>query len=485
MQTLFFTLCLVQLLVSQAHAEQRPQLEKYFFDTYASLECMRNPSGLIYDHYWFSTQPVLQAKEQNKSLCPEIRAKNNATSPTNIAFDILSQLEAQKFEVIAQSASEKLLKTLQRLSQLERHRETGLFFARYHVAEPCAVEHYFISSVDNVHLYLALHVLLRAEQTLFAHIVNEGAGGGQARAPLNHAEARHNLSQAAQIAKQLLTTFQIAAFFDPLTGLAHGGLELVDGHWQKTAWAFRHYGSEGRILYILGHALGINTFSPTLAKNLIFEFYTPTTGEGDMLSLWDGGAFQLLLPRLLLREDLYSEKYKKYYANYARYALNEKQRRQIRTPANHSAVQYSTKEDIYLGSAGSLALVSQMNRDLDDPIKRARWQSVFTPHAAFLAAPILVDEYLTQLLDLEGLSDESNQLYVPGLGWADGYHVEGERHGEIVNAMLALDQSMILFSVAEMLSTTKMTLSAEVIYNDDKLRAANANYFKLIELFHR
>src|SRR5690606_19307921 len=96
----------------------------------------------------------------------------------------------------------------------------------------------------------------------------------------------------------------------------------------------------------------------------------------------------------------------------------------------------------YSGKAGSLFLVSQLNQDTRDPKLNDLWEAVYTPHAAFLAATLSPNRYAKIFRKTEKLG-LTNSLYVPNLGWMDGYILKGPHRGRVITSLLSLDQGMV------------------------------------------
>lgn len=140
-----------------------------------------------------------------------------------------------------------------------------------------------------------------------------------------------------------------------------------------------------------------------------------------LLRLWDGGAFQRLLPQLLLNEPVYSSALASTSRNYSDYLIAEGRR--LGTPglSFHSASRYGydnngafTQVPAYEGKAGSPDLVSTDHVDINNPKQRALWNQVMTPHAAFLAATNDPNGYATIIANMKTLRSGSNLMYRPG-----------------------------------------------------------------------
>jgi hypothetical protein len=382
--------------------------EQYFKDTYQCLEKMRDPeTGLLRD-----------------SVSADLKTIHDPTSPTNIALDLLIQLEAG-----TPAASKTVGKILKTLNRLPYHIGSGLFYNRYSTDGKRVTEAY-LSAVDNIHLAYALWVV--------------------------------NQVRPNEVAANLLKRFEFSYLYDSRTGLYHGGAFFKNGAWKLEDWKYDYFGSEGRSLYSLSYALGLNN-DPRIIDKIKRSMTVEIKNED--LRVWDGGAFQLLLPSLLVNET----SLKNFFVKYATDAIKNGEKKNYAVPANFSASQVSLTE--YNGKAGTIKLVSSTNADLLNLALYKNWESVFTPHAAFLAATVMPEAYEPLLLKAQSLG-----LYKKGLGWFDGYHVKGDRKGEIVPVYLALDQAMIALSAAKIISRDGMLTGARLI-RSQAIKDSKIKYF--------
>ncbi len=394
--------------------------EKYFSDTYQSLEIMRNIStGLVRD-------------SMNVDLIPI----NDPTSPSNIGLDILVQLEAQKHPDLRAKAIKNVKKILLTLHALSYHHPSGLFFVRYSSDGKIVMSHY-LSSIDNLHLAFSLWVIAKIYAPSFEK----------------------------RIAQELFTRMNFSLFYHVESGLVAGGASYQNGIWTLEKWNYDYLGSEGRSLYGIGHAIGLFSdprFIDKAVGSLSMEM------NGSILRLWDGGAFQLLLPRLLINEERYSSRLKESFSSYTQLILNEGNRLAYPVPAAFSASQVSPTE--YNGKSGSPELVSTRNEDFRNDFFRLHWDEVFTPHAAFLVAPFQPDVFAKIFQLAESLGTQYS-LYQPGRGWLDGLHVKGQQRGLVVPVFLSLDQAMIALASSQIISQEGMTVGSRAVYRDRKIRA--------------
>lgn len=374
--------------------------------------------------------------------CP-LTVGPQATSPTNIALDLLVQREALEHAEFYQAARKNIAQTLRTLSALPRHPASGMFHNRYtpgNGASPPRIADAYLSSVDNLHLAYALWVL-----------------------------AATGPSENRALAARIFSSMQFEIFYDRSDGLFIGGIQIQGGREKPDTWKYRYYGSEARSLYSLSHALGLIRDPEFITKALLSMDADVYVWRGrPLLGLWDGGAFQLLLPRLLISEDRYSGRMAVMFTTYADFLLAEGHRRGLPVPAAHSACLIGPSE--YLGKAGNLSLVASQNADVRDSAMRGNWEKVYTPYAAMMAAPLAPAPYAVALARAEHLNDGRNPLYRPGVGWMDGMHVQGPRSGAVVPALLSLDQAMIALAAAQTFSRDGMTVGARALHQNPATR---------------
>jgi hypothetical protein len=359
---------------------------------------------------------------------------HDPTSPTNIGLDLMVQLEALKYPSLKEKAEANIKKIMKTITKLDFHQESGLFLNRYSTDKKVVTEH-SVSAVDNINLAMALWVM------------------GQTAANL----------ETKEMAKGLFSRMNFSYLYDEKTGLFYGGAYLKDGKWKLEEWKYSDFGSEARSLYGMGYALGIikdKDFMKKAVANLHAEMHGP------MLKLWDGGAFQLLLPRLFVNEEKYSQKLKESFLAYSKYVLKEGEKNGYATPASFSASQGC---ECYNGKSGSPDLVSSKNNDINQKDQREKWDQVFTPHAAILAAASIPEDFVSVLKAAESLG-KNGPLYRPGLGWLDGYTLKGKNEGMVVPVFLSLDQAMIALSLSQILSKDGMTVANRASFENPEIK---------------
>lgn len=419
---------------------------RYFSDSFESLDCLRSDIGLVMDK--------ARVEARLPGSCP-ITPIEESTSPSNIALDLLVQIEATGKPELALRANRNIQKIISTLARLSFHPRSGLFFNRYdpRTGEP---KDYYLSSVDNFHLALALYTLAQLR----------------------------TLTSDAHEAAALLRRMSFEDLLDRPRGLVYGGLRRHGENWIADSWTYRYFGSEARSIYAAGPAIGLyrdtTDWSSRSVGALDREVFDVSTGGKTfhLLGLWDGGAFQLYLPSLLIGEEHYSDSMRSYFSDFALHMVAEGKQRGLPVPAAHSACEFP---DDYNGKAGTRNAVSSQNQDIFDPNLSRNWDRVFTPHAAILAAPFALDSFIPALVQAETLNDSHDSLYRPGLGWMDGYVVEGTGRGKVVPIILSLDQAMIALSAAKVLSNDHRTAAARALANDPLVHAKLQRFYGAIQ----
>jgi hypothetical protein len=276
--------------------------------------------------------------------------------------------------------------------------------------------------------------------------------------------------------------------------------ESTAGVWKVEPWNYDYFGSEARSIYALTWALGLIHDPQFLDKafaNLKIETYC-WNYEGSfhpILRLWDGGAFQMLLPQTLIKESVYSKSLDSSFKNYAQYILAEQERLGLAVPAAFSASDAGIDGEscggqtglaCYNGKEGSPALVATTDVDLLVPTMRSQWDAVFTPHAAFLAAQANPSLLVGPLEEASLLSYGAYPLYRPGLGFMDADRVRAPFVGEVVPSMLSLDQEMIALSTAQILASDRMENdgfgpSARALHADPVVRRRLREFYARVD----
>lgn len=453
LKKIFFVLCLTGF---SAQAENLVY-KKYFFDTFRSLSCLRAPSGLIHDKRLY----IKESFSLEKPFCG-LHFLNEDTSPTNIGLDILVQTEALVWPELRKEALSTLKLIFQTLLRTPYDPQSGLFFSRYLTGDKPQVVARDISSVDNIHLALAFWT------------VSEQFRG----------------TALGEQASKLFRRMDFSLLYDKSTGLMYGGATWQNNRWVTSGWTYRFFGSESRSISSLGWSLGLfkdKEFIDKFFSSAEFELYfaNSETRSQPILKTWDGGAFQLLLPEILIKESQYSLLMNEIFNNYSSYILRQGRIRSLPVPAAHSASEYgvegtslcSSPGACYSGKAGSLDLISEKNSDRKNEFLRAQWQSVYTSHAALMASVFDPSQYLRVFLEIENLGMDGYSLYIPDLGWMDGLIVEGIHKGRVIHALLSLDQGMAALALARILSADKQTTSSRMLKKNFQTR-------KFLQIFY-
>jgi len=433
----------------------------YAEDTLQGLEKMRNPeTGLIRDKILLS--PAARGGTGTTIL-------NNNTSATNIGLDIVNQLGLLSHSGRAPNAAKNLGAILSSLEKMQYHRESGLFFSWYSTRRDLQVVNRDVSSVDNIHLALALWAI-------------------QEKMPN---------SELGRRASRLFQRMDFSSFYDAQSGLMGGNMKFDGkGSWKLESYRFANAGSEARSIYSLSWALGLLRKSPDpefpkkAVKALKAEIFSWQDGKktGRILKTWDGGAFQLLLPKLLINEEKYSPELAESFSSYARYIQAEGKRQGYLVPAAHSASNYGIDGDraftnvpSYEGKAGSPALVSSDHVDIQEKKNRERWDLVFTPHAAVIAASANPSGMAEVLASVEKIRSGPNLMYRPGWGFMDGYHVKGRYQGQVVPVQLSLDQGMIALALEQIDSKDGLSTTGRLLRDNPVVRGKLEEFYHLFD----
>jgi hypothetical protein len=395
---------------------------------------MRGPDGLV----WDSAEVVNGRPAKLKPIHPD-------TTPTNIGLDLLVQTGV--------GARKNVARIVRTLGELPKYADKGLFFARYSTSDPRAVDPRYldVSSVDNINLAIAIWT---AAQTFSGDDV-----GLQARS--------------------LFDRMEFSPFYHSKDGLVAGSLRYdpKTRSWAPAAWTYGDFGSEARSLYTAGFALGVFKELPRAIDALHMELFP--SSHGNILRVWDGGIFQELLPALLLDEPTYSTEIAESAAALGSYL------REVggKFPAAYSASQ--TGVETYNGQQGVLRLATTLNPAVCVPEQAAVWQSVFTTHAAMLAAAMSdPDEYAPAFQALSSYTDGARSMYNKGIGFSDGLYVAkapGHREGEIIPVVLSLDKGMEALSLLRILDPSGLGPSAAAFAADPVARARLSAAYRLVD----
>jgi hypothetical protein len=443
-------------LGSRLTPQAKAQVQKYLSDTVSSLEHLRGADGLIQDTIWIDSRNPEAIRTETL---------NANTSPTNIAADLLVQVELLTQANSKELATKNLSQILKSLGSLQRHRDSGLFFSWYQTDIGSSIASPAISSIDNLHLAIALWTIK---------------------------ETFPGTSFASQ-AQTLLSPMNLSMFYDESSGLIGGNFSYKDGVWVRDVFNYANLGSETRILYTAGWSLGL--FKNYLhQQNFISKAFQALqaevlqTQQGPLLKLWDGSAFQMFFPKMFVSEETVSPLLGQMYRTSGDYMISQGIKRQLATPASHSAGASLISEQtihkialIYNDKAGDKTLVSSSNKDLNNPVLAEHWDETFSAYALFMAATAQPEKFMPILKTLEITQSGNDLLYRQGLGWMDGLHVTGTLMGQVVPAQLAINQGMVSLSLLQMLSPDGLGASGRAIFKNTKVRKRMKYAYKILE----
>ncbi len=436
--------------------QDRVQVQKYLTDTVSSLEHLRGADGLVQDTIWIDARDPGAIR---------VETLNANTSPTNIAVDLLVQAELLTKPDTKALARKNLDQILTNLGLLQRHHDSGLFFSWYQTDLGSTVASPAISSIDNLHLAIALWTIK---------------------------ETFPGTSFASQ-AQTLLSPMDLSMFYDEASGLIGGNFSFKDGVWARDSFNYANVGSETRILYTAGWALGLfkaynfrQDFIPRAFKALQSEILQ--THQGPLLRLWDGSAFQMFFPKMFVSEESFSPILDQMYRANGNYMIEQGIKRQLLTPASHSAGASLLAEQtiqkialIYNDKSGEKTLVSSANQDLNNPVLNQHWDETFSAYALFMAATAQPTKFMPILKNIESTKSGNDVFYRPGFGWMDGLHVSGLFTGQVVAAQLAINQGMIALSLLQMQSADGLGASGRAMNKNPKIRERLKYVYKVFD----
>lgn len=426
---------------------QRAQLREYAADTWHSFVLMTDEtSGLPADN-----------------VTPD-GTRSEYTSPTNIGGYLWSTLAARSLGLIdRREARERMATTLTTLGRMERH-DSGQFYNWYDPATGEKLERWpvddallypFLSSVDNGWLAASLRIVRNAEPRLAAE------------------------------ADAILSGMDFGFYYDDTVGQLRGGYWPSPPPGQEGCGGYTcfHYGTlntEPRIASYLGIAAGDipethyfrmwRTFPATCdwgwqeqqpqgeyRTHLGVEVFEGTYGYGGQrfVPTWGGSMFEALMVPLFVPEAEWGPRswglnHPTYVQAQIAHGLEEAGYGYWGfSPSNNPSGGYREYGVDQLGMNPDGYSSDQERTVVDEgfgdcrppqPPPAAYGQGVVTPHASFLALPYAPDQALGNLAALHADFD----AYGEG-GFYDAINVTT---GEVSEAWLALDQSMIMAAIA-------------------------------------
>ena len=426
-------------------------IQTYLVDTINSLERMRGKSSLVRDIMW------VQSTTHVKPL-------NEYTSGTNIAVDILVNTELMNYSQHAEKAKTNLTQVLSSLKEMDRH-SSGLFFSWYSAENVKIIGNRNLSSIDNLHLAISLWTVAEKFPEL----------------PIG------------KMARELFERMDFSMFVDNISGLIGGNFTYFNGVWVRDTYNFSYLGSEARILYTAGWALGIfkeYANRPDIIEKGIKWLVTETrsTEDGLLLRLWDGSAFQLYFPKMFVGEENYSPVLKKIYRAMGSHMISEGQRRGLAVPAAHSPgvtkiVIFGNGDvvPVYTDKAGNKDLVSAINKDINNPYYEANWDMTFTPYALFMAATTAPDYFIPIIKQIQTMTHNGRAIYLDQMGWMDGMSLAKDSTDAIVPAQIAVNQGMVALSLLQMSSSDGLSASGRALLQNQDVQKNLKYLYQLID----
>lgn len=327
----------------------------------------------------------------------EVKTTSDST-PSDMALMLADFLVMRDMQLIDPLVSQTMITQLiSTLSKLETH--NGLFYNWYDTTSlnRSAIHHSggviepFISTVDNAWLAASL--------MLIASVNPETAS--QAETILNH--------------------MNFPELYDPKEDLFWGGK-----YPKQDKFTPHHYTALGSEIRVAPY-VGIAQFemSPKSYQTL----YEKKHKKGVVVRSWGGSMFEALLPPLIIPESKWSKEWADSHRGYIerqmRYGRRFSDKYWGFSPCDDPS---NTYQEFGVHSLGIH--------------KGYHQSSVITPHASFLALPFKKLSALHNLARLEQI----NGVYREGYGFGDSVDV---RTGEVARSHLAIDDSMILLSIAE------------------------------------
>lgn len=439
---LFICICVSTELYAENACTQL--LRSDLSDTLNGFELMRGESGLIQDTIWIS-----QKKQDIK-----IKILNSDTSLTNIAVDLLIQAETKNLK--------NLRLVIDRLSRLSFHRHSGLFFSWYKTDMSLGVQNFDVSAIDNLHLALALW-------TIGENFKEQDFG---------------------KTAHHLFERMDFSVFLEESTQLVGGNLRFDGKTWIREAYNFSYWGSEARLFYSLGWALDLFKSAPKdkpfyLTSFQHIHFETLETKDGPVLKLWDGALFQIYFPKIFINEELYSKWMSAFYKNTSSLIIAEGKRRGLNLPAAHSAGRASYRDrsnkglqPSYKDKSGLKILVSESNKDLNNPNLGGSWESLFTSYSLFMAATNQTVIFKDFIEYARTIRQRGIPLYLSGHGWMDALDLKDHGKRRVIPAQLALNQGMIALSLFQMAHPAGLSLSSETLFKNPHVKEKLKQFYQ-------
>jgi hypothetical protein len=404
----------------------RAILGGYARDTWRSFDALAQPSGLPSDML---------------TKTADGWATVNYTSPSDIAAYLWSTLAAEDLKIIGrEEATRRMGRTLEAVAKLERSH--GFFYNWYDPRDGSTLKAWpgggpvrpFLSTVDNGWLAAALMMV------------------------------RNSRPQFQAVADELLGPMNFGFFYDPYDATnpgVHPGLLRGGFYADDNTFAGFHYGmlnTEARIASYVGIARG------NLPRDHYFRMSRARPPDGDsrvstgrgevreyegvpvdegfrtyrglrVVPSWDGSMFEALMVCLFVPEaDWAPQGWGINHALYVRASI-EHATQDGRLPA------WGASPSSIPGGGYRVYGVTPLS--VDGRKAGSAGDSVMTPHASFLALPFAPREALDNIEVLAGRFKAYGSL-----GFLDSVDVA---NGKLAECELAIDQGMIMASVANVL----------------------------------
>ncbi|KGX89476.1 glucoamylase family protein [Pontibacillus marinus] len=355
------------------------------------------------------------------------------TSPTNIGMYMMSTISAEEMGIISRDeAVAKIEKTLDSLEDMKKW--NGLFYNWYYTKDGSLMTDWgqFISTVDNGWLSAGLVVVGQAYpelndqtssivdnmdySTLYTPEVGQMRGGYDVEAG----------SYTAHHYGAFYTEPRVASY------ISIGKEDVPKEHWWKMyrtmpgSWDWQAQTPEG--------------YTETYDDVEVFEGHYSYKGKKYVPS-WGGSMFEALMPQLVLKEK-----------ELGKDALGLNNQRHV-----DIQIQYAEEQGFEAWGMSPAATPEGYSEFAATPLGMDGYKSdgTVTPHATFLALEYAPMEALKNINTLKRF--DAYDKY----GFLDSVNVET---GEVTQAYLALDQGMIMVSIANYL---KDGIIRDYFHNDE------------------
>ncbi|WP_261129888.1 glucoamylase family protein [Bacillus sp. Marseille-Q3570] len=342
------------------------------------------------------------------------------TSPTNIGMYYMSTIAADELGIISEEeAVAKIEKSLQTLKTLEKW--NGLYYNWYFTEDGSLMKDWgqFISTVDNGWLSAGLVAV------------------GQAYPELN--------DQTSKLVEEMDYT----QLYDPEVGQMWGGYDVAKG--EMTAHHYGTFYTEPRVASYVAIGKGDapkthwwkmertppaeydwqsqtpEGHTETYDGVEVFEGHYTYNGEKYVPS-WGGSMFEGLMPSLVLKEK-----------ELGKNALGLNNKRHVELQ-----IEYAKEQGYDVWGMSPAATPDGYSEFAATPLGVMGYEKdhVVTPHATFLGLEYATDEAMKNIHKLKDMDAYSKY------GFLDSVNAET---GEVTQAYLALDQGMIMVSIANFL----------------------------------